>query len=99
MQQSQYVLPIRLLGLLCSLLGSQDPLLLKLLTTLQQCHLLLTLGNHLLLLLLLLLLCLLLLLLLLDLGLLRLLRLRCLWLLGRLGLRRCTLLVSDLLRC
>jgi hypothetical protein len=33
------------------------------------------------------------------LGLLRLLRLRCLWLLGRLGLRRCTLLVSDLLRC
>ena len=72
-------------------MGSQNPLLLKLLTTLQQRHLLLTLSNHLLLLLLLLLL---------SLRLLRLLRLRrLLWLLGRLCLGRCTLLVSGLLRC
>ena len=69
-------------------MGSQNPLLLKLLTTLQQRHLLLTLSNHLLLLLLL------------SLRLLRLLRLRrLLWLLGRLRLGRCTLLVSGLLRC
>ena len=69
-------------------MGSQNPLLLKLLTTLQQRHLLLTLSNHLLLLLLL------------GLRLLRLLRLRrLLWLLGRLRLGRCTLLVSGLLRC
>ena len=68
-------------------MGSQNPLLLKLLTTLQQRHLLLTLSNHLLLLLL-------------GLRLLRLLRLRrLLWLLGRLRLGRCTLLVSGLLRC
>ena len=94
MQQAQYVLPIRLLSLLCGLLGSQNPLLLDMLTTLQQRHLLLALGNHLLLLLLLLLG------LLLGLGLLRLLGLRCLlWLLGRLRLRLCTLLVSGLLRC
>lgn len=76
MQQAQYILPIRLLSLLCGLLGSQNPLLLKLLATLQQRHLLLALSNHLLLLLLLLLLGLLLLLL--GLGLLGLLRLGCL---------------------